>query len=92
VSAHHQHIFFVVVQGTAATNAWYNEIENYDFSNPGFSQNTGHFTQVIWKGSTKLGVGFAFTENGDNGFVVAQYSPPGNVIDAFAENVLEPNC
>jgi len=90
--AHHQHTVFVVVQGVEATNTWYNENKEYDFSNPDFSLSTGHFTQVIWKGSEKLGVGFAFTKNCLNGFVVAQYSPPGNDIKSFEENVLEPNC
>lgn len=35
----------------------YSEIKDYNFGNPGFSQGTGHFTQVVWKGSTEIGVG-----------------------------------
>ena len=31
---------------TAATQAFYNEIKDYDFNKPGFSLETGHFTQV----------------------------------------------
>ena len=30
----------------AAVMAWYQEIKDYDFSNPGYSAKTGHFTQV----------------------------------------------
>lgn len=30
----------------AATQAFYNEIKDYDFNKPGFSLETGHFTQV----------------------------------------------
>ena len=31
---------------TAATKLFYGEVKDYDFSKPGFSSNTGHFTQV----------------------------------------------
>ena len=31
---------------TAATQAFYGEIKDYDFNKPGFAMNTGHFTQV----------------------------------------------
>lgn len=40
-----------------AVQAWYDEIKNYNFKKPGFSSNTGHFTQVVWKTSKELGVG-----------------------------------
>ena len=30
-----------------ATNQWYDEVENYDYDQPGFAMNTGHFTQVV---------------------------------------------
>jgi hypothetical protein len=33
----------------------YNEVQYYSWSNPGFSQNTGHFTQVVWKSTSQLG-------------------------------------
>ena len=41
---------------TSATKAFYDEVKYYDYNNPGFSQRTGHFTQVIeltksWKKS-----------------------------------------
>ena len=32
---------------TDAIKAFYEEIKDYDFDNPGFSDKTGHFTQVI---------------------------------------------
>ena len=38
--------------------SWYIEKENYDYDNPEFSINTGHFSQVIWKNTTQIGVGF----------------------------------
>lgn len=29
-----------------SVNGWYNEISKYDFNNPGFTWETGHFSQV----------------------------------------------
>ena len=35
--------------GREAVDNWYEEISNYDYSRPGFSAATGHFTQVnLW--------------------------------------------
>lgn len=47
----------------------------------------GHFTQVVWKGSTELGVGMA--TNGKKVYVVGQYRPAGNINtkEYFEKNV-----
>lgn len=37
----------VSAMGKGVVKAWYSEIKNYDFSKPGFSYNTAHFTQVL---------------------------------------------
>ncbi|CAF4602544.1 unnamed protein product, partial [Rotaria sp. Silwood1] len=79
------------VNGSSPTNSWYNEINSYNFGSPGFSSSTGHFTQVIWKGSKQLGIGIAFTSDNRTAYVVANYYPPGNVIGSFSSNVL-PLC
>src|SRR5262249_43203864 len=36
---------------------WYGEVSAYDFHRGGFSMKTGHFTQVVWRGTTKVGCG-----------------------------------
>ncbi len=82
--------------GSTAVDEWYSEIKDYDYNNPVFSGDTGHFTQVVWKGSTKVGCGAApgpATIDGtkyDGVYVVCQYSPAGNVKGQFADNVLKP--
>ncbi|XP_058064882.1 Golgi-associated plant pathogenesis-related protein 1-like [Anopheles bellator] len=66
------------ISGTEVVNAWYNEIKYYAFGSPAprnFSQ-VGHFTQVVWKTSRRLGVGIA--KKGTNVYVVCNYDPPGN--------------
>nr|XP_033817962.1 uncharacterized protein LOC117368424 [Geotrypetes seraphini] len=77
--------------GQEPVDSWYNEIKNYNFSRPGFSGNTGHFTQVVWKDSKEVGVGMA-TDGKGLFFVVGQYNPAGNITNVgyFEKNVLPP--
>ncbi|CAF3777803.1 unnamed protein product [Rotaria sp. Silwood1] len=79
------------MNGSIPTTAWYNEISLYNYSSPGFSSGTGHFTQVIWSGSTDLGIGIALTSDNQTAYVVANYYPAGNWLGQFAANVL-PLC
>ncbi|XP_035247704.1 Golgi-associated plant pathogenesis-related protein 1-like [Anguilla anguilla] len=74
--------------GKEAVDSWYSEIKDYDFSKPGPSMDTGHFTQVVWKSSEEVGVGLA--TDGNTVFVVGQYSPAGNIttVEYFENNVL----
>jgi len=75
--------------GSSATDGWYNEVKNYNYGNPVFAQDTGHFTQVVWKGSKRLGVGTAKGKwrGYDCEYIVARYTPPGNYPGEFSENV-----
>ncbi len=80
----------------SAVDSWYSEVKQYNYANPVFSSATGHFTQVVWKGSTQLGCGAAKgtkTMNGRNYnafYVVCHYNSAGNVIGQFSSNVLKP--
>ena len=64
---------------------WYRESEEYHFGYGGFSRMTGHFTQVIWADSRRLGCGTS-TCRGKR-IWVCQYDPPGNYSDRYASNV-----
>jgi len=48
--------------------------------------NTGHFTQLVWKGSKQIGCG-ASCNNSNKCYVTCNYYPPGNYIGQFASNV-----
>ena len=48
----------------------------------------GHFTQLVWKGSKKLGLGVAQDRSGKR-YVVAQYDPVGNIEGKYEVN--DPN-
>ncbi|XP_056123435.1 uncharacterized protein glipr2 isoform X4 [Rhinichthys klamathensis goyatoka] len=76
------------LKGREAVESWYSEIKDYNFSRPGFTSKTGHFTQVVWKDTKELGVGLA--TDGNTTFVVGQYLPAGNISNAgyFERNVL----
>lgn len=78
------------ILGKNATESWYEEIHQYDFDNPEFSQQCGHFTQVVWKNTTAFGIGVGFGDDGRRAVVVARYSPPGNYLGQFPENVPQP--
>jgi hypothetical protein len=82
----------IFISGKLATQSWYDEIKDYNYGNPTFSAKTGHFTQVIWKTSTKLGVGLGFSSDKKKAYVVANYSPPGNYMGQFATNVNRKSC
>lgn len=87
-----ENIFWVSAgspDGTVATKAFYDEIKDYNFDNGGFSMATGHFTQVVWRGSKNLGIGIAKSGKGGT-YVVANYDPPGNYYGQFKENVPRP--
>ncbi|CAH0392347.1 unnamed protein product [Bemisia tabaci] len=75
------------VSGNDPVDSWYNEVKQYTYGTEG--SGTGHFTQVVWKDSQRLGVGIA--KSNGHVYVVCNYDPAGNVGGMYAENVLQPN-
>ena len=71
-------------------NEWYNESKKYDYTNYyKFQKGTGHFTQMIWKNTEEIGIGFE--KNDDKMYVVAYYYPAGNIFNEFESNVFGEN-
>lgn len=72
---------------SAAVIAWGDEGDMYNFGKPtGFTEETGHFTQLVWKATTQVGcaaVNCGYTKNSkrDNGIEVGE--------DGFEEDILE---
>ncbi|MCG5451187.1 MULTISPECIES: CAP family protein [Micromonospora] len=78
--------------GTAAVDSWYSEISNYDFATGKAIDSTkaiGHFTALVWKNTTKLGVGRVAGQGAKwwETFIVANFSPPGNMGGQYVMNV-----
>lgn len=74
------------LDGRAIVETWYGQVADYDFDQPGYSEQTGSFTQVVWRESTELGAGYAELDGG-GWLVIALYSPAGNVDGEFEGNV-----
>lgn len=49
-----------------------------DVSTTGRWQDVGHYTQIIWRNTTKIGCGLA--SNAQRDVLVCRYSPPGNFV------------
>ncbi|KAL6012846.1 hypothetical protein ACLOJK_003335 [Asimina triloba] len=64
-----------------AVNAWVNEKNYYDYSTnscaPG--QACGHYTQVVWRDSVRLGCARVVCNDGGI-FITCNYNPPGNYV------------
>lgn len=78
-----------VIGGEEPVNEWYAEEAQHQYGKEPTTLKTGHFTQVIWRDSTELGVGMARNRNGEV-YVVCNYNPAGNFLGSFTENVLPP--
>ncbi|KAG5343425.1 GAPR1 protein, partial [Acromyrmex charruanus] len=76
-----------IVGGEEPVNEWYAEEVQHQYGKEPTTLKTGHFTQVIWRDSTELGVGMARNRNGEV-YVVCNYNPAGNFLGSFTENVL----
>ncbi|GLZ41597.1 hypothetical protein Acsp05_52210 [Actinokineospora sp. NBRC 105648] len=78
-----------------AVAAWMDEASKYDYGNPTFSGETGHFTQLVWKSTTQVTAAIAACPAGTilpipTTYVVARYTPPGNYLGQFPQNVGRP--
>jgi uncharacterized protein YkwD len=74
----------------ATVAMWYDEIKGYSFEQPGFSMQTGHFTQVVWRGTTAVGCGKSQCKGMD--VWVCEYDPPGNWEGQYRQQVLPIGC
>ncbi len=70
---------------------WYEEKEKYDFRKGAFSMETGHFTQVVWAATRRVGCATATCKRGLQ-LWVCNYDPAGNVHTMFGDNVKPAGC
>ena len=64
-----------------AVSAWSEEEKYYDYATNSCleGQMCGHYTQIVWKNTRKIGCARVVCDNGDV-FMTCNYDPPGNYI------------
>ena len=73
------------LDGERVSQMWYDEVALYDFGRGGFSPETGHFTQVVWRATERIGC--AVSECKGLEIWVCEYEPAGNVETQYRDNV-----
>jgi hypothetical protein len=71
-----------MTDGWIGEKRWFVNRPTPDFSSTGRWADVGHYTQMIWAGTTQLGC--AVASNRDYDYLVCRYSPPGNVVGRSA--------
>jgi len=64
-----------------AIKSWYSEKKNFEYGNKYWCKSgtiCGHYTQLIWKDTKKIGCGKA--KNGNKVYIVCRFYPAGNWI------------
>jgi hypothetical protein len=89
--------------GSFPVRVWYTEIQSHNWTKNEWQVNTGHFTQVIWSATKRIGCGRIITKEkctkdgrvalSSFYIVVCRYYPPGNWRhpEAYREHVQPPN-
>ncbi|KAI6082846.1 PR-1-like protein [Hypoxylon rubiginosum] len=74
----------------SCVDAWASEVSKYDFDDPGFGEETGHFTQLVWRDTTDVGCGAKLCPGNGGWYLACEYWPRGNVEGGYSEEVSRP--
>lgn len=67
----------------SAVDGWVSEVDDYDYASNSCSNVCGHYTQVVWADSLRVGCGVTYCPNPSGlpwaGYILScNYDPPGN--------------
>ncbi|KAJ1403691.1 Pathogenesis-related protein 1-like, SCP domain [Sesbania bispinosa] len=68
------------MSGAEAVRMWVNEKANYDYNSNSCNGVCGHYTQVVWRNSVRVGCAKVKCDNNRGTFITCNYDPAGNVI------------
>jgi len=77
--------------GEEAVDSWYGEKKGYDYTREPCDPESGHFTQLVWSSTRRLGVAVTKSSKTGRYMVVMKYDPAGNYLDQYTDNVNQPN-
>ncbi|KAL1224835.1 Pathogenesis-related protein 1 [Cardamine amara subsp. amara] len=68
------------LSGVSAVNLWVNEKANYNYASNTCNGVCGHYTQVVWRNSVRLGCAKVRC-NSSGTIIFCNYDPPGNYVN-----------
>ncbi|KAI4865510.1 PR-1-like protein [Hypoxylon rubiginosum] len=74
----------------SCVDAWASEAAAYDYGDPKFGEDTGHFTQLVWRDTTDVGCGAKLCPGNGGWYLACEYWPRGNVEGAYSDEVGQP--
>lgn len=77
-------------QCEVSVRRWYDEMKKYNYDDPKYCTETGHFTALVWKASTELGCARTYSTKTKMVYVSCLFREPPNMEGEFRENVRLP--
>ncbi len=66
---------------------WLKKDVNYEKTSKKFLKANAHYTQIIWKNTTEVGISICHDVENKKYCTVVLYNPPGNTLGSFPENI-----